>query len=934
MNLNSKYRYCGVLWMILIMAAASDSCPSFTGTQTTQSTSDQTLGYYKGVPLSSLSQVIQGSSGTYLFGNLANNTQIMIKDSGTTSLGEISYVSGTSPYQGTSWILDNAENYIYFVDEYLGSTQIQIVRVTTNGAPETSFRTTAVNLDGMSVNLQISDDDSTLYIPAKSGSNYYICYYVMPPSNPTTPSIRCLKTGTTAIYYQLEIGNNKVLLFDSNSFKAQVRKVDIIAETQDWAIEISCPTFPSCSISLIGRIKAVTNIDKSIAYISILVGSGSKTLQMTAINTSDGQRQFTVATSTTCTSLKEMTFNNNKVYMMATCTGTTLLIYDTSTNNLTGAYTLNDSVMAISTISKGTLFGGVFDSSFPSIVQVSDNGLSDSKIFQVSDIKITNADTDYVISTVSPTFADSKANFSFTNSTSLTQHTFSATKGTITLIGSTNSTIILSQSPKTPLNESWPLSCTINSQSYPLSFSHSSSLPSWVHLNPQTGTLTGTAPLLRDMSDEQRTFMFYELANMTEAPYASYAKLVTIKVEDEEVSNTGKGATVGSQVASTIAAAITAVTSVSSGSSPSALWMLLNQLQLIITILLIDSFTPKDVDYYLEGTDFSLMNFDFLSTEKIPGIKSVADWMDAAQPFRKLELIGYETRSALINNLSFCAIMLFILTGHYFMKYVLRVPKWCKSKRCMLTNTCLISFLIRLVLEAHESFLLTSVSEIYKLDFSKGAYVLSILIAFLLFLFCLLIILAAILFFQKLRHNQDPERKFWFAEAFNEVKETNLCRLYPILLLSRRTIFTLVAIFLTHTAREAQYTLLILFQLLYLSYIACVRPYDKVHLNLIEFVNELFIVAIILMLLALNNSSKWDSTSTGIFVNILFSNTIIILLIKIIFDFSKFLISRLKKKKQKETRSDRYLDNQNNITRPTCNPYLESYTPRNLRKSQ
>ena len=135
--------------------------------------------------------------------------------------------------------------------------------------------------------------------------------------------------------------------------------------------------------------------------------------------------------------------------------------------------------------------------------------------------------------------------------------------------------------------------------------------------------------------------------------------------------------TAGTQTAAGASTTLVVGNSISTGAPPSALWSLIQQLQITMAILIIDSYTPDDVNFYLKGTSFALLNFKFIPTTKLPGVKTPLDSLKLKQPIRKLELLGYESRSTLFNNISFVLILGLVALLHLSLK----VMACCSQKQ-------------------------------------------------------------------------------------------------------------------------------------------------------------------------------------------------------------------------------------------------------------
>jgi len=106
------------------------------------------------------------------------------------------------------------------------------------------------------------------------------------------------------------------------------------------------------------------------------------------------------------------------------------------------------------------------------------------------------------------------------------------------------------------------------------------------------------------------------------------------------------------------------------GSPPVSLWFILNQLQMTILVLLIDDFTPDDINEYLEGLGFVMFNFNFIPFKQLPGLNLPTDWMDFAQPNEKIEALGLESGSTLVNNISLISTFLITAAIHLTLKCI------------------------------------------------------------------------------------------------------------------------------------------------------------------------------------------------------------------------------------------------------------------------
>ena len=61
------------------------------------------------------------------------------------------------------------------------------------------------------------------------------------------------------------------------------------------------------------------------------------------------------------------------------------------------------------------------------------------------------------------------------------------------------------------------------------------------------------------------------------------------------------------------------------GQSAVGMFSLLNQIQLMLSYLILNIYIPKELEYYLNGLDFAAFDFSFLSYLKLPYFET--DWL-------------------------------------------------------------------------------------------------------------------------------------------------------------------------------------------------------------------------------------------------------------------------------------------------------------------
>ena len=167
----------------------------------------------------------------------------------------------------------------------------------------------------------------------------------------------------------------------------------------------------------------------------------------------------------------------------------------------------------------------------------------------------------------------------------------------------------------------------------------------------------------------------------------------------------------------------------------------MNQLQLLILLLLVDTYIPDDVQGFIQGQDFAMFSFDFIPSTKIPYIKIPTDWMEFEQSNEVLKDLGVASRSTFNNSFSLILVIIGIIALHVFIKIL---PKYKGSEegkrgKCgrlwnllkfKLLGILLYGMYLRLFLEANQTLLFSSISEIQEFDVSGAASIVSLVIAF------------------------------------------------------------------------------------------------------------------------------------------------------------------------------------------------------------
>ena len=134
------------------------------------------------------------------------------------------------------------------------------------------------------------------------------------------------------------------------------------------------------------------------------------------------------------------------------------------------------------------------------------------------------------------------------------------------------------------------------------------------------------------------SYQFYVTQKVSSLSSFNYPQLIKISVNQttststtrttKEATTEVKSCIYSSSSVMAVGAASSVTTSLLSSSSPQAIWMMSNQLQLIMLLPLTKAYIPDDIINFSAGVSFVNFNFDFIPMSNSPagtGLISVLD---------------------------------------------------------------------------------------------------------------------------------------------------------------------------------------------------------------------------------------------------------------------------------------------------------------------
>ena len=363
------------------------------------------------------------------------------------------------------------------------------------------------------------------------------------------------------------------------------------------------------------------------------------------------------------------------------------------------------------------------------------------------------------------------------------------------------------------------------------------------------------------------------------------------------ISETAKLLSTANQIIIGVIVLISAGSSLTNLSSMASLWSIINQVQILFLLFLTGAFIPEDIEVIITGPSICLNPFSFLQLKTNTNYSFVSNYFNFGLENNNLEKFEIKSDSTIVNMTSFLLSIINIWIMHFwifltqkllakesklnFWSYLLSCIHWFLQKLMELFTFALY---IRIILESNQFILIAWVSEMYQFNFNETKRKFSIIIAFLILIAWIALIVITILFTlsnsaNKLSESQDKRSKF--ANLFDGLSPNKKSRMFAWLLQIRRAIFVILLIILGPKSSIIVISFLVGLQLIYLLFLASIRPYEVLIWNIIEMTNELYFLVILAFLLKYNTAADWEGTPTTVYIWLISSNSVVCLFVNI-----------------------------------------------------
>jgi hypothetical protein len=113
-------------------------------------------------------------------------------------------------------------------------------------------------------------------------------------------------------------------------------------------------------------------------------------------------------------------------------------------------------------------------------------------------------------------------------------------------------------------------------------------------------------------------------------------------------------------------------------------------------------------------------------------------------------------------------------------------------------------------------------------------------------------------------------------EFYTGLKPVKITRIYAVFILLRRLVLVVWLIAMGSFDKYSIILFAVVVQVIYLIFLAYLRPFELAENNIVELTNEVFFTFLLTSLCYLNTEARWNGTATDVYMYILMGNNIAI----------------------------------------------------------
>jgi hypothetical protein len=351
-------------------------------------------------------------------------------------------------------------------------------------------------------------------------------------------------------------------------------------------------------------------------------------------------------------------------------------------------------------------------------------------------------------------------------------------------------------------------------------------------------------------------------------------------------SESAKAAQATSQAQDGAGVLIGGVIAILNLSSLMSIWLIANQMQLLMLILLTGAYFPPSVVKLLTEGSYLSFSVNLIPIGSLPAVKVVPKLMGIKQDNEYLYKIGIENGSSLVTNLMFFVSLFWVIALHWVFWCV---PKWKqrlveskKRKWLRVTMKKINDFFkfgvyIRLSIEAYQFMVLSSVLDLKEFKYETLKHLASLILSFFLIFYCIFILLFSVFLLFKAELKMKKTYRH-FRELFLGQKATKLGKFYVILTMFLRKLIHIPFLMWVSDTLDVKNVVLVmvLIESVIFVYLLISRPFKILQDFILEVVNEVIFLSLISFLFFINQPEDWNELNETIFMYIFTSNNLLI----------------------------------------------------------
>lgn len=312
------------------------------------------------------------------------------------------------------------------------------------------------------------------------------------------------------------------------------------------------------------------------------------------------------------------------------------------------------------------------------------------------------------------------------------------------------------------------------------------------------------------------------------------------------------------------------------------IWLITSQLRSLLLILLTGTYLSTQVVSYLKYFRFAMLSFKSTPLLKYLDLEMIVNkcFDTEVQNNEGLESIGVYNKTALLVCMPIFVVAAVFGLVHGVtvgvnacVKHKQEYPKLANFVQ-RLKQVFELSLYLRLVLEGYQILLISSVAEVYRADLDNSKQITSFSMSVVICALCGLFLMLGLLSF--LAKSDKPTV---FDELYRGLKTSKISSFYPLLCLLKRSLVIVLLVALESLSTRIKLVTMGCIQICHLTYMGIFRPYKHVKDNVIDLLNEAFMLAVLIVLATHQTVSSWDENTVNLIIYGSVANHTVVLLI-------------------------------------------------------